>query len=157
MRAIVIPSLRATINVLGGVPCAPPPVALPRSAGCILPRIHDSRKKWSHPPTTSPTDGKTWPTNLIDIIRTIKTMPPCHPTQPNFTFDLTPKASTKNYLVLMKKYNSDLGALLKAQRNSIVDYGSEFRDVNTLWLAPKLDKDVQNPAEQIGMASQTSQ
>ena len=57
----------------------------------------------------------------------------------------------------MKKYNSDLGALLKAQRNSIVDYGSEFRDVNTLWLAPKLDKDVQNPAEQIGMASQTSQ
>ena len=109
------------------------------------------------PPTTSPTDGKTWPTNLMDIIRTIKTMPPCHPTQPNFTFDLTPKASTKNYLVLMKKYNSDLGALLKAQRNSIVDYGSEFRDVNTLWLAPKLDKDVQNPAEQIGMASQTSQ
>ncbi len=68
----------------------------------------------------------------MDIIRTIKTMPPCHSTQPDFTFNLTPKAITKNYLVLMKKYNGNLGALLEAQCNSIVGYGLEFRDVDTL-------------------------
>ncbi len=59
-------------------------------------------------------------------------MPPRHPTQPEFTFDLTPEAAAKNYLVLMKKYIGDLGALLEVQRNSIVGYGSEFRDVDTL-------------------------
>jgi hypothetical protein len=88
--------------------------------------------KWSHPPTTSPTDVETWLTNLMDIIRTIKTMPPRHPTQPEFTFDLTPEAAAKNYLVLMKKYNVNLGASLEAQRNSIVGYGLEFRDIDTL-------------------------
>jgi hypothetical protein len=39
------------------------------------------------------------------IIRAIKTMPPCRPTQPEFTFDLTPEAAVKKYLVFMKKYN----------------------------------------------------
>ena len=87
---------------------------------------------WSHPPTTSPSDDETWPTNLMDIIRAIKSMPPRRPTQPEFTFDLTPEAAAKNYLVLMKKYIGDLGALLEVQRNSIVGYGSEFRDVDTL-------------------------
>jgi hypothetical protein len=51
------------------------------------------KQKWSHPPTTSPTDDGTWPANLMDIIRAIKTMPPCRPTQPDFTFDLTPKTA----------------------------------------------------------------
>ena len=32
----------------------------------------------------------------------------------------------------MKKYNGNLGALLEAQRNSIVGYSLEFRDVNNL-------------------------
>ena len=68
----------------------------------------------------------------MDIIRAIKSMPPRRPTQPEFTFDLTPKAAAKNYLVLMKKYNGNLGAFLKVQRNSIVGYGSEFRDVDIL-------------------------
>ena len=68
----------------------------------------------------------------MDIIRAIKSMPPRCPTQPEFTFNLTPKAAAKNYLVLIKKYNDDLGASLEVQRNSIVGYGSEFRDVDTL-------------------------
>ena len=65
------------------------------------------KPKWSHPPTISPSDDKTWPTNLMDIIRAIKSMPPRCPTQPEFTFNLTPKAAAKNYLVLMKKYNGN--------------------------------------------------
>ena len=68
----------------------------------------------------------------MDIIRAIKTMSPCRPTQPEFTFNLTPEAAVKNYLVLMKKYNGNLGALLEAQRNSIVGYGLELRDVDIL-------------------------
>ena len=68
----------------------------------------------------------------MDIICAIKHMPPCCPTQPEFTFDLTPEAAAKNYLVFMKKYNGDLGALLEAQRNLIVGYDLEFRDVDTL-------------------------
>jgi hypothetical protein len=88
--------------------------------------------KWSHPPTTSPTDIETWLTNLMDIIRAINTMPLCRPTQPEFTFNLMPEAAAKNYPVLMKKYNGDLGASLEAQHNSIVGYGLEFRDVDTL-------------------------
>jgi len=90
------------------------------------------KPKWSHPPTTSPSDDETWLTNLMAIIRAIKSMTPRRPTQPEFTFDLTPEAAAKNYLVLMKKYNGNLGALLEAQRNSIVGYGLEFRDVDTL-------------------------
>ena len=46
--------------------------------------------KWSHPPTIFSLDDETWPTNLMDIIRAIKSTPPRCPTQPNFTFDLTP-------------------------------------------------------------------
>ena len=44
----------------------------------------------------------------MDIICAIKTMPPRRPTQLEFTFNLTSEAATKNYLVLMKKYNGDL-------------------------------------------------
>jgi hypothetical protein len=68
----------------------------------------------------------------MDIIRAIKFIPPRRPTQPEFTFDLPPETAAKNYLVLIKKYNDDLGASLEVQRNSIVGYGSEFRDVDTL-------------------------
>jgi hypothetical protein len=68
----------------------------------------------------------------MDIIHAIKTMPPCRPTQPDFTFNLKTKAAVKNHLVLMKKYNDNRRVLLEAQRNSIVGYGSEFRDIDTL-------------------------
>ena len=68
----------------------------------------------------------------MDIIHSIKTIPPCRPTQPEFTFNLTPEAAAKNCLVLMKKYNGDLGASLEAQCNSIVGYGLEFKDVDIL-------------------------
>ena len=59
----------------------------------------------------------------------------------------------------MKKYNGDLGALLEAQQNSIVGYSLEFRDIDTLQKIfgrqTKLNEDVQNLEEQIGMAPQT--
>ena len=90
------------------------------------------KPKWSRSVITSPMVDKTWPKNLMGIIRAIKTMPPCCPTQPEYTFDLTPKATAKNYLVLMKKYKGNLGASLKGQHDSTVGYGSESRDINTL-------------------------
>jgi hypothetical protein len=42
------------------------------------------------------------------------------------------KAAEKNYSTLMRKYGGRLTALLEAQQDSMVGYGSEFRDVGTL-------------------------
>ncbi len=62
----------------------------------------------------------------MDIIRTNKNISPRRPTQPKFSFDLTPEAAKKNYLILMKKYNGNLRASLEAQHDLTVSYGSEF-------------------------------
>jgi hypothetical protein len=88
--------------------------------------------KWSHSPSSPPADDKTWPTNLIKFIRTIKEIPPQCWTPPEFTFDLTSKAAKKNYLTLRRKYKGSLAALLKAHQGSTVGYGLKFWDVNTL-------------------------
>jgi hypothetical protein len=44
--------------------------------------------KWFHSPSSPFADDKTWSTNLIKIICTIKEIPPQRPTPPEFTFDL---------------------------------------------------------------------
>ena len=72
--------------------------------------------EWTYNHSTSPSvDEETWPTNLIDIIRAIKKIPPWKPTQPEFLFELTDEAAEKNYLTLMQKYNGDLAASLEVQ------------------------------------------
>jgi hypothetical protein len=76
--------------------------------------------EWTYNHPTSPSaNDKTWPTNLIDIIRAIKNTPPTprQPTQPEFLFKLTDKAAEKNYLTLMQKYNGNLAASLEHNAN----------------------------------------
>ena len=74
-----------------------------------------------------------WPSNLIKIIRAIKTIPPRWPTPPEFTFELTCEAAKRNYMLLMHKHKGSLAASLESQCNSMVGYGSEFRDEATLY------------------------
>lgn len=55
-------------------------------------------------------------------------MPPRRPTPPDFSFELTCEAAEKNYLVLMHRHKGSLAASLESQHDSMVGYGSEFRD-----------------------------
>jgi hypothetical protein len=87
---------------------------------------------WNHPPTNPPTDDNIWPTNLIEIIRAIKQIPPRQPSRQEFSFELSDEAAEKNFLILMRKYGGCLSDALAAQEDSMVGYGSEFRDVATL-------------------------
>jgi hypothetical protein len=87
---------------------------------------------WNHPPTNSPTDDNIWPTNLIEIIRAIKQIPPRQPSRPEFSFELLEEAAEKNFRILMRKYGGPLSDALAAQEDLTVGYGSEFRDVATL-------------------------
>jgi hypothetical protein len=57
---------------------------------------------------------------------------PRQPTPPKFSFELTNEAAKKNFLVLMhNKYRGNFAASLESQRDSMVGYGSEFRDKDT--------------------------
>ena len=76
---------------------------------------------------------KIWPSNLIEIIRVIKTIPPRRPTPPIFTFDLTREAAERKYMLLIHKHKGSLAASLESQRDSTVGYGLEFRDEATLY------------------------
>jgi hypothetical protein len=88
--------------------------------------------KWNHPPTSLPTDDNIWPTNLIEIIKAVKQIPPQQPSRPEFCFELTDEAAEKNFLILMRTYGGHLSDLLASQQDSTVGYESEFRDVKTL-------------------------
>ena len=85
--------------------------------------------KWTLPSSS----GEVWPTNLIKIIQAITTTTTRQPTPPMFTFDLTSEAAKKNYMILMHTYKGNLVKSLESQQESIVGYGSEFRDKNTLF------------------------
>jgi hypothetical protein len=63
---------------------------------------------------------------MLQIIKQIlESKSPC-PTKPEFCFEMTLEAAEKNFLVL-KHHSFDLGKAIKAQSNSPVGYGSEFR------------------------------
>eukprot|EP00956_Cyclotella_meneghiniana_P034348 scaffold103894_cov40-Cyclotella_meneghiniana.AAC.3 len=51
--------------------------------------------------------------------------------QPEFIFELTSEAAEKNFLVL-RQYGLDLGKALSAQRDTPLEYGSEFREPSVL-------------------------
>ena len=103
-------------------PTPTPPSATP--SHLIAPLI--PIPQWTHPSSSHFATDDIWPTNLIDIIRAIKNMPPRQPTPPEFSFDLSLEAAERNYMVLMHKYNGSLAASLESQRESTVGYGSEF-------------------------------
>jgi hypothetical protein len=88
--------------------------------------------KWTHLPSSHLANNNIWPTNLINIIRAIKKMPPRKPTSPEFSFKLKNKAAKQNYMVLMHKYKGSLAASLESQQNLTAGYGSEFRNEATL-------------------------
>jgi hypothetical protein len=105
-----------------------PAQAKPQSASIVL----IPQPKWNHPPTSPSTDDNIWPTNLIEIIKAIKQIPPRQPSRPEFSFELTDEAAEKNFLILMRTYGGCLSDSLAAQQDSTVGYGSEFQDVKTL-------------------------
>jgi hypothetical protein len=76
---------------------------------------------------TRPTTN-VWPANsaMLQIIKQmLESESPCL-TKPKFCFEMTLEAAEKNFLVL-KCHSFDLGKAIKAQLNSPVGYGSEFR------------------------------
>ena len=113
------PSQQMTVTT---TPTPTPPPATPSHP--IAPLI--PIPQWTHPSSSHLATDDIWPTNLIDIIRAIKNMPPRQPTPPEFSFDLSLEAAERNYMVLMHKYNGSLAASLESQRDSTVGYGSEF-------------------------------
>ena len=72
-----------------------------------------------------------WPSNLIETIKQVVSFKCPKPKRQEFQFELTEEAALKNFLVL-KKYNFDLGAALKAQIKSPLGYGSEFKPPSVL-------------------------
>jgi hypothetical protein len=105
-----------------------PAQAKPQSASIVL----IPQPKWNHPPTSPPTDNNIWPTNLIEIIKAVKQIPPRQLSQPEFSFELTDEAAKKNFLILMRTYGGCLSDSLAAQQDLMVGYGWEFQDVKTL-------------------------
>jgi hypothetical protein len=73
-----------------------------------------------------------WPNNLISILQKIMATPCQPPTKPIFEFDLSIKAASKNYILLKNTFEGDLQRALNAQPNSLLQYGSEFRQIETL-------------------------
>ena len=76
---------------------------------------------------TRPTTN-VWPANsaMLQIIEQIlESKSPCL-TKPEFCFEMTLEAAEKNFLVL-NRHSFNLGKAIKAQSNSPVGYGSEFR------------------------------
>jgi hypothetical protein len=88
--------------------------------------------KWSHSPSSPSADDKTWPTNLIKIIRAIKQPPPNVRLHLNSRLTSHPRQSRKKYLTLRRKYKGSLAASLEAQQDSTVGYGLKFWDVDIL-------------------------
>ena len=83
--------------------------------------------------TLPSSSDKIWLSNLIKIIRAIKTIPPRRPAPSEFTFELTCEAVKQNYMLLMHKHKGSLAASLESQRDLTVGYGLEFRDEATLY------------------------
>ncbi len=82
-----------------------------------------------------------WPNNLIKIIKKVINVPCNSPIAPKLIFELSQTAASHNLDVLLK-YQNDLSKALEANRNSPLDYGSEFRhpdklqkifDLHPLW------------------------
>jgi hypothetical protein len=73
-----------------------------------------------------------WPNDLISILQKIMATPCQPPTKPIFKFDLSIEAASKNYILLKHTFGGDLQRALNAQPNSPLQYGSKFRQIETL-------------------------
>ena len=84
--------------------------------------------------TPTPSDMHTfvpWPSNLIQIIKSILATNLPQPETPEFVFELTREAALKNFCILLR-HKMDLGAAIEHQQQSPIGYGSEFRPTNIL-------------------------
>jgi hypothetical protein len=84
-----------------------------------------------HQADTQELDRPTWPENLVEIIKSVMSMEVRKPTKPEFAFDMSMEAAERNYL-LLKKYNGSLGTAIRAQGDSPMSMGSEFRTPDVL-------------------------
>ena len=67
----------------------------------------------------------------MEIIKSVMSMEVRKPTKPEFAFDMSMEAAERNYL-LLKKYNGSLGTAIRAQGDSPMSMGSEFRTLDVL-------------------------
>jgi hypothetical protein len=72
-----------------------------------------------------------WPSNLFNKIKTVLSMPCATSTSPEFSFEFTDDGAAYN-LEILRKYNLDLGKALKAQQDSPLGNGKEFKPPSVL-------------------------
>ena len=76
-------------------------------------------------------DKKNRPTNLVQLAKTIVNLPSSKPSIPEFKFSLDQESTQKNLRVL-RKYDFNLTAALKAKKDSLLIHGSEFKTTKVL-------------------------
>ncbi len=72
------------------------------------------------------TESIDWPNNVIEIIREVMNIPCNTPNSPEFIFKFSESAASHN-LEILNKYSNNLGKALRANKNSPLGCGSEFR------------------------------
>jgi hypothetical protein len=72
-----------------------------------------------------------WPSNLFNKIKAVLSMPCAAPTPPEFSFKFTDNGAAYN-LEVLRKYDLDLGKALKAQQDSLLGNGKEFKPPSVL-------------------------
>ena len=74
-----------------------------------------------------------WPKNLVQLARDVTNLPSSRPANMEFKFLLDKESAQRNFCIL-QKYKFDLTKALKAQENSPLSYGSEFKSTKVLSL-----------------------
>ncbi len=72
-----------------------------------------------------------WLSNLFNKIKAVLSMPCATPTPPEFSFDFTDNGAVHN-LEVLRKYDLNLGKALKAQQDSPLGNGKEFKPPSVL-------------------------
>ncbi len=72
-----------------------------------------------------------WPSNLFNKIKAVLSMPCTIPTPPEFSFKFTDDGAAYN-LEVLRKYDLDLRKALKAQQDSPLGNGKEFKPPSVL-------------------------
>ena len=101
-----------------------PPINLPNTIDHILP-----------PPFRPNHPGRNYPGEFIILVRLISRRSQTTPTLPSLSFEVSQSAAESN-ASLLRAANYDVSELIEAHPNSILSYGSEFR--NPVLLHPLL-------------------
>jgi hypothetical protein len=119
-------SWSAPVATASDYTCVIKPIAPPQVIATTAPPV----LTWQHTLVARPqldhTSTPAFPSDLIDIIQSIRKTVCPQLQQPNFFFELMPEAAKKNFLVL-KQHNMDLGQAITAQQDPPLGCGSEFK------------------------------